>query len=82
MLKRLDQSQFLIRLLRRASTLLARQRGLPLIVGFVFIAISFLLDLLLIGSPSALLAVTQTVFQHLGLLIALVGILLSYPLAE
>jgi hypothetical protein len=82
MLKRLDQSQFLIRLLQRLSTLLARQRGLPVIVGIVLIAMSFLLDLLLIGSPSPLLAVAQTICHHLGLLIALVGVLLSYPLAE
>lgn len=82
MLKRLDQSQFLISFLRRLSTLLARQRGLPVIVGIVLLVVSLLLDLILIGSSSPLLAAAQTICHHLGLLIALVGILLSYPLAE
>jgi len=82
MLKRIDQSQFLIRFLQRISTLLAKQRGLPLLLGISFVLLSFLLDLILLAAPSTGLALAQTICHHLGLLLALIGILLSYPLAE
>jgi hypothetical protein len=80
MLRRLDQSEFLINLVNRLSDFLARRRGLPIIVGIVFIAIGFVLQLLNVAIGSNVLDILQIIFHDVGLILALVGILLTEPL--
>lgn len=82
MFKRIDKSSFLIRTLERLSTLLARQRGLPVIVGVVLVAIGMILQLINIAAGSTVLEVAHVVCQNLGIILALVGLLLAEPLGK
>lgn len=82
MFKRIDRSKFLIRILQRMSTLLANNRGLPIVVGIVMVAIAFIIQLIYLFSPTPALALLHAIFHHLGIILALLGLLLSYPLAE
>jgi hypothetical protein len=82
MFKRIDQSSFLARLLERTSATLARQRGLPVVIGLVLISFSFVLDLVNRGSPSSTLALLWSITHHLGLIIAFIGLLMIEPLGR
>lgn len=82
MMQKLDQSPALIRLLNRTSTLFARRRGLPIIVGIVLIAISLLLGLLNLNAQSSVLSAIYLVTHHVGIIISLIGLLLAQPLGN
>ena len=82
MLKKIDSSQFLVRFLERLSTLLARRRGLPAVVGILLIALGFGVELINIGIELKSLEVIQVVLRNIGVLIALIGLLLAEPLGE
>lgn len=82
MFKRIDESSFLIRTLERLSTLLARQRGLPVIIGIVLVVVGMVLQLLNVVFGSTALEVAHIVCQNLGIVVALVGLLLAEPLGK
>ena len=82
MLKKIDSSQFLVRFLERLSTLLARRRGLPAVVGILLIALGFGVELINIGIELRSLDIIQIILRNVGVLIALIGLLLAEPLGE
>lgn len=77
-----DRSPFLAKLLERLSATMARQRGLPIVVGALLIAISFIIQLVDFAVDAPILDLLWTITHHLGLLIALIGILMVQPLGQ
>lgn len=82
MFKRIDRSPALARLLERISASLARQRGLPIVLGFLLVAVSFVVQLINVYSPSQTLDLIWTITHHVGLLFALIGLLVVEPLGQ
>lgn len=82
MLKRIDESQFLIKSIERLSSLLARQRGLPVMIGLGLFIIGGILQFLNLAFDSRIIEVFQILFHNLGVIIALVGLLLAEPLGQ
>ncbi|MGQ9908976.1 MAG: hypothetical protein ACUVS2_09085 [Candidatus Flexifilum sp.] len=81
-MRRIDQSSAIARLLERFSSSLARQRGLPVVIGLFLILISFAVHLADLSAPSPTLALIWSITHHLGLIIALIGLLLIEPLGR
>jgi hypothetical protein len=82
MFKRFDESPFFIRLLQRLSTLLAKQRGLPIVIGIVLIALGFIVQLINLFINSPTLDFIQIVLHNVGIILSLVGVLLAQPLGN
>lgn len=82
MFRRIDRSPFLARWIERLSTFLARRRGLPVVIGITLVLLSFLVQLLDVYAASQMLRVFGIVFQHVGILFALIGLLLAEPLGK
>ena len=82
MLKKIDSSQFLVRLLERLSTVLARRRGLPPVIGIVMIVIAFILELANVQAGKQIVEFLQIVLRNGCILVALIGLLLAEPLGE
>ncbi len=80
MLRWIDRSQFLSKLIERLSTLMAKRRGLPIVVGIVLVGFSFVLQVLDVYSASQTLQLAGVVTHHVGLLLAMIGLLLADPL--
>lgn len=81
-MRHLDQSSFIARLLERFSAGLARQRGLPVVIGILLIVVSFIVHLISLASPAPILALIWSITHHLGLILAFVGLLLIEPLGR
>lgn len=81
-MKRIDESKLLIRLLTRLSALLARQRGLPIVIGIVLVIVSFFLQVVDVFASSQALDLLGVIVQHVGILIALIGLVLATPLGK
>ena len=82
MFKPIDRSRALARMLEWLSATLARQRGLPVVVGVLLIGISFVVHLIGMASPSQLLTLIWSITHHLGLIIAFIGLLMIEPLGR
>lgn len=82
MFRRIDRSPVLARFLEGVSARLARQRGLPVVLGVVLIAVSFAIQLVNLAAPAPLLDLLWTLTHHIGLLTALIGLLLIEPLGR
>lgn len=82
MFKRIDRSPTLARLLEHLSATLARQRGLPIIIGVLLVAVSFIIQLVNVANPSQTLDLLWTITLHVGLLSALIGLLMVEPLGQ
>ena len=82
MLKRLDRSSRLARLIELLGNFLARQRGLPVVVGISLVLISFVVQLVNVFANSVVLEVIGIVVIHLGIISALVGLLLAEALGN
>lgn len=82
MLKRLDKSPLLLRLLAFLSNFLAKQRGLPAVIGVVFIIVSLLVQTINVSANSLFLEYVGILTHHVGVLIAIIGLLLSNPLGK
>lgn len=82
MLKRLDKSPLLLRLLAFLSNFLAKQRGLPAVIGVVFIIISLIVQTINVSADSVFLEYVGILTHHVGVLIAIIGLLLSNPLGK
>lgn len=82
MFKRVDRSPSLARLIERLSTFLAQRRGLPVVIGIMLVILSFVVQFLNVYIPSQALQVFGVIFQHVGILLALIGLLLAEPLGK
>lgn len=82
MFKRLDRSPSIARLLERLSATLARQRGLPVVIGVLLVIISFIVRLVDVYVGSQALELIWVITHHLGIIIALIGLLLVEPLGR
>ncbi|MDZ4768078.1 MAG: hypothetical protein SGJ24_03030 [Chloroflexota bacterium] len=82
MLKRFDRSPAIARLLETLSSSLARQRGLPVVIGVILIAISFIIQLIDLAVGSPVLALLWSITHHVGLITAFIGILMIEPLGR
>ena len=60
MFKRVDQSPALARFLENLSATLAKRRGLPIVLGVILVAISFVVSLIGVYSPSQTLNLIWT----------------------
>ena len=82
MFKGIDRSPALAHFLENLSASLARRRGLPIIIGVLLVAISFIVQLVNVYNPSQTLNLLWTITHHLGLLFALIGLLMVEPLGQ
>ena len=82
MFKRIDQSSLLAKFIAFISEFLAKRRGLPVILGIGLVIISFAIQLIDVYAESRLLHLTGIIFQDVGILLALIGLLLSEPLGK
>ena len=82
MLRRLDESPFLNRLLQRVSTRMAKQRGLPVVIGITMIPISMLVALLNVPLESKVLNTIYVILHDGGIIVALIGLLMVEPLGK
>lgn len=82
MFKRIDQSPAISRRLEALSGTLAKQRGLPIVIGVILIVISFIVQLVNFAVDAPALDVIWSITHHLGIIIALIGLLLVEPLGQ
>lgn len=81
-MRRFDESPRIARLLERLSAGLARQRGLLVVIGVLLIIISFIISLVNLSANSSTLDLLWTLTLHVGILMALIGLLLVEPLGR
>ena len=82
MFRRIDHSSAIARFLEGLSAWLAKRRGLPTVVGVLLIIFSFVISLISVSNPSPMLDVIWSVTHHLGIIIALIGLMLVQPLGN
>ncbi|MDZ4671283.1 MAG: hypothetical protein SH821_10475 [Phototrophicales bacterium] len=82
MLKRIDRSPLLLRLLAWLSNSLAKQRGLLPVIGVSLVIVSLVVQTINVSANSMVLEYIGVLAHHIGVLIALIGILLSNPLGK
>mgnify|MGYP007127369083 CR=1 FL=1 len=81
-MKRIDESPLLTALLQRASNVLARQRGLPVVAGIVLIIASLIVQSIDVFTGSKWLELAGVLLLHTGILAGLIGLLLATPLGK
>jgi len=72
----------LARFIERLSATMARQRGLPVVVGVLLVIISFVISLVNLAANSPALDLLWSITHHTGIILALVGFLLVEPLGR
>jgi hypothetical protein len=86
MFRGIDRSKTLSRSLEGLSNTLAKRRGLLPLLGVLFVIISFIIRLIMpltVGTPAfGILDLLWTITHHLGIIVALIGILLIEPLGR
>ncbi len=82
MFRNIDRSKRLSRLLDEVSNTTAQKRGLPIVIGVVFILISFVLQSIGVYADARLIDLLGVISLHVGVLTALIGILLVAPLGK
>ncbi len=80
MFRWLDRSPRLARFLEVISTAMSRQRGLPVIVGIICVVVSFILQTINVFAGSLVLELAGVITLHVGILLALVGLLMAEAL--
>lgn len=80
MFKWLDQSPFLSRLLEKVSTAVTRQRGLPVVVGILCVIVSLIVQAFNVYADDIVLELVGVIALHLGILMALIGLLMAEAL--
>lgn len=81
-MKRIDSSPTLIKWIAGLSKWLGKQRGLPIVIGIIFIAGGGVLEFFNIFYENPYVSMIEVVFNHFGLITALVGIALLEPLGN
>lgn len=79
-MKKIDQNSYLIRKIGDLSAWLSKQRGLPIVIGIIFIAGGGVLEFVNIFYNNSFVSMIEVAFHHFGLITALVGIVLLEPL--
>jgi hypothetical protein len=82
MFRRIDESRLLARLLEGTSNFLARYRGLPIITGIILIVVSLVVQSADVYLESRMLTLVGVITHNLGVLIALIGLLVSTPIGK
>lgn len=82
MFKRIDRSPILARFIAFISEFLAKRRGLPVILGIGLVVLSLVLQLVDEYAQSRLLHLLGIIFQSVGIIVALLGLLLAEPLGK
>lgn len=82
MMRRLDESPFLNRLLQNVSTRMAKQRGLPVIIGIAMILVSLFVALVNVALTSKVLDAVYLILHDGGIIVALIGLLMVEPLGK
>jgi hypothetical protein len=82
MLKRIDESTRVSKLIDALSNRLARQRGLPLLIGIVLVFIALLVQSVNAYTNSDFLELVGVVLQNAGIITALIGIAMTNPLGK
>lgn len=82
MFKRIDSSPGLARFLAHFTERLAKQRGLPVVIGIVLVIISFVVQSINVYAHSQILELIGVIVHHVGLLTALIGLLVSEVLGD
>lgn len=82
MFRRIDQSPALAKFILRLSNTLAKQRGLLTVIGIVLVFVSFIISLVNLSVQNTTLDVIWSVTLHMGIIVALIGLLLVEPLGR
>jgi uncharacterized membrane protein len=82
MFRRIDESKLLLGLLERLSNLLAKQRGLPVVIGILLILMGFVLQIINVAANNNVVELVGVISHNAGVLIALIGLTLSIPLGK
>lgn len=82
MFKRIDESKLLSKFLAYISNLLAKRRGLPIVIGIVLVIVSFVLQVINVSIKSDLMELVGVIIHNAGVLIALLGLALAIPLGK
>jgi hypothetical protein len=82
MFKRLDRSPLISRVIAYLSEVVAKRRGLPVVLGILIASLGFICQLGDHFSPSPILSLIGLIGQGLGTLIALIGLLLADALGK
>lgn len=82
MFKRLDNSPAIARFFERFTTTIARQKGLPVVLGVGLVIISLLLQSLNVYIESKPLELIGIIVQHAGIIVGLLGLLLADALGR
>ena len=80
MFRRIDRSQFFLRMMARMSDLFSHKRGLPIVIGIVFVAFSLVVQSFAVFTDNNFIEFLGVITHNLGVLIALIGIVLVTPL--
>ncbi|GAB5491418.1 MAG: hypothetical protein Phog2KO_16330 [Phototrophicaceae bacterium] len=79
-MRKIDESSFLINVLKTLSEWLTRQRGLPLVVGIAFVAVGGALEFVNVAFENQIIEMVEIIFRNFGIITALVGIALLEPM--
>ena len=82
MFKSLDRNERLLGLVKWLSTSLARNRGLPVVVGIGLVIVAFIIQTINVYADSQLLELLGVIVQHVGILTALIGLVMAEPLGK
>ena len=82
MFKRLDRSKFLLKFTDQFTTVMAKRRGLPIVVGILFVIIGFALQIVDIYVENSIIQLLGVITHSGGTLLALIGIVLANPLGQ
>jgi membrane-bound ClpP family serine protease len=82
MFKSIDQNQRLLDLIKWLSNVVARQRGLPVVMGVLLVIIGFIFQVIEVFAPSTLINLLGVIFHNIGILTALIGLLMAEPLGK
>jgi hypothetical protein len=80
--KSIDRSPGLAKLIANLSSLMAKQRGLPVVIGIALVIVSLVVQLLNVVVHSPVLEAIGIIVQHVGILAGLIGLLLAEPLGR
>jgi len=82
MFKRLDRSPAIARFFERFTSTIARQKGLPVLLGVGLVFISLILQSINVYVESKPIELIGVIILHAGIIIALLGILLADALGR
>ncbi|MBZ0297192.1 MAG: hypothetical protein K8L99_31825 [Anaerolineae bacterium] len=82
MFKRVDESPALARFIEFISAAMAKQRGLPVVIGIGLVIISMVVQSVNVFAQVWWLELTGVIALHVGILFGLIGLLLSEPLGR